>query len=174
MGKAVRARVQNFAWKSGRVVLMFFIVGAGLFRSEAQQPTKSSSQTAGAEVVAAEVEFQRYENTFNGAALKKVMAPDAIEVQDEIMNRDRVIAILNGFRGFPCHLSPVKMENTDVTMLSKSVATILYQASEVLTCGRKSLTIQGNAAGVWVRKDGHWQAQIHTETVDWSKLQVQR
>ena len=161
--------------ETGRAVLMFFFVLTGLLRSHAQQqPAKNSSQNAGAEVVAAEIEFQRYENTFNGAALKRVMAPDAIEVQDEIMSRDRVIEILDGFRGFPCHLSPVKMENTDVTLLSKSVATILYQATEVLSCGRKSVTIQGSAAGVWVRKDGHWQAQIHTETVDWSKLQVQR
>ena len=101
------------------------------------------------------------------------MLPDAIEVQDEIMNRDQVLEILSRFRGIPCRLSPVKMDDSAVTLLSRDIATIVYRASESLTCGRKSISIEGNATGVWVRKDGHWQAQIHTETIDWSKMDSQ-
>jgi len=158
---------------SAMTTLCLFI-GLLPLRAQTHKGTAKSAQSAGAEVVAAEVEFQRYENTFNVAALKKLMATDAIEVQDEIMNRDRVLEILNSFRGFPCHLSPVKMEDTDVALLSPGIATIVYRASETLSCGRKSATIQGNASGVWVHKDGHWLAQIHTETIDWSKMDVHR
>ena len=160
---------------SAMTALACFCLYTGMVPAWAQtRAAAKSPQSEGAEVMAAEIEFQRDENTFNVTALKRLMASDGIEVQDEIMNRDRVLEVLSSFRGFPCHLSPVKMEDTDVALLAKGVATILYKATETLSCGRKSLTIQGNASGVWVRKDGHWQAQIHTETIDWSKMEIHR
>ena len=161
---------------SAMTALVCLCLFTGLLPLRAQTHTAAakSPQSEGAEVMAAEVEFQRDENTFNVAALKRLMPSDGIEVQDEIMNRDRVLEILTRFRGLPCHLSPVKMEDADVALLSGNVATIVYRGSETLTCGRRSATIQDNISGVWVRKDGRWQAQIHTQTIDWSKMEVQR
>ena len=90
------------------------------------------------------------------------------------MSRDQVFEMLNKFRALPCHLSAVKMEDPAVTLLSQNVATIVYRASESLTCGRRSISIEGNATGLWVRKGGHWQVQVHTQTIDWSKMDSQR
>jgi hypothetical protein len=142
--------------------LICFCVFTGLVAARAQTHTATakSPQTEGAEIMAAETEYERYENTLNVAALKKLMVPDAIEVQDEIMTRDQIFRLIERFRSMPCHWSPVKMTDPAVTVLSQSVATIVYGATESLVCGHGSISFQGNITGVWVRKDGHWEAQV--------------
>jgi hypothetical protein len=48
-------------------------------------------------------------------------------------------------------------------MLSPDAAVIAYNANSEISCGEAHLKGSYNATTTWVRRDGKWLVQIHTE-----------
>jgi len=91
--------------------------------------------------------------TFNSLLL-----PDFIEVEKTIQNREQILANLN-----TCTLVSFNFHNHQTRMLSPDAAVIAYNANSEITCGESHLKGSYNATTVWVRRDGKWLVQIHTE-----------
>jgi hypothetical protein len=64
-----------------------------------------------------------------------------------------------------CTLVSFKMRNHHLRMLSPDAAVITYSRSSETICGESHLTGDYNATTTWVRRDGKWLVQIHTETL---------
>jgi hypothetical protein len=115
------------------------------------------------EIIAKEYLLQKYEIEFNYAGIEKLTLPDFTELSQSIENRDQIIAGLRRFSASGCRIQPVKMKNAKVTFLSPDIATLVYFASQTGTCFSRTFTADANIATLWVRHDGQWQAQMHTE-----------
>jgi hypothetical protein len=90
--------------------------------------------------------------------LQSLLLPDFIEVEKNIWTRDQTLANLNA-----CTLVTFNLHNHQVRVLSPDIAVIAYTGSNELTCGQTHLTGSYNATTTWVRRDGKWLVQIHTE-----------
>jgi len=91
--------------------------------------------------------------TFNSLLL-----PDFIEVEKTIQNREQILANLN-----TCTLVSFNFHNHQTRMLSQDAAVIAYNANSEITCGESHLKGSYNATTTWVRREGKWLVQIHTE-----------
>lgn len=91
--------------------------------------------------------------TFNSLLL-----PDFIEVEKTIQNREQILANLNA-----CTLVSFNFHNHQTRMLSPDAAVIAYNANSEITCGESHLKGSYNATTTWVRREGKWLVQIHTE-----------
>lgn len=91
--------------------------------------------------------------TFNALLL-----PDFIEVEKTIQTREQILANLNA-----CTLVSFNFHNHQTRMLSPDAAVIAYNANSEITCGESHLKGSYNATTTWVRRDGKWLVQIHTE-----------
>jgi hypothetical protein len=98
----------------------------------------------------------------NTADLSKLFLPEFINVEEQVMNRDQVLAFVGQFHQ-QCTLAPVKLLDPHVVFLSADVATLVYHATETPTCGTHTMSGDTNITTVWVRRDGHWQMHLHTE-----------
>jgi hypothetical protein len=88
--------------------------------------------------------------------------PDFTNVEQEIWNRDQVLAFVKQFHE-QCTLAPVKILDPHVTFITPDIATLVYHAMETPTCGTQTMSGDTNISTVWLRRDGRWQMHLHTE-----------
>jgi hypothetical protein len=93
------------------------------------------------------------------AAFQAFLLPDFLDVERIIQTRDQVMANLGA-----CTLVSSKIRNHQLRMLSSDAAVLIYSRSSETTCGASHLIGDYNATTTWVRRDGKWLVQIHTET----------
>jgi len=98
----------------------------------------------------------------NAESLSKLFLADFTNVEQEIWNRDQVLAFVKSFHE-SCTLAPVKILEPHVKFLTSDIATVVYHATETPTCGSRTLSGETNISTVWVRRDQRWQMQLHTE-----------
>jgi Domain of unknown function (DUF4440) len=93
------------------------------------------------------------------AAFHAYLLPDFLNVEKTIQTRDQIMANLG-----TCTLVSSKIRNHQLRMLSPDAAILTYTRSSETTCGESHLTGDYNATTTWVRREGKWFVQIHTET----------
>jgi hypothetical protein len=91
-------------------------------------------------------------------AFQSLLLPDYIEVEKTIQTREQLIANLN-----TCTIVSYKLRNHQVRVISPDAAVIAYSGFSEITCGESHLTSNFNATTTWVRRDGKWLVQMHTE-----------
>jgi hypothetical protein len=113
-------------------------------------------------IIAQENAFWKAYVDANTEDLSKLLLPDFTSVEQEIWNRDQVLTFVKRFHEH-CTLAPVKLVDPRVTFLTSDIATLVYHATETPTCGTHTLSGETNISSVWLRRDGRWQLQLHTE-----------
>ena len=93
------------------------------------------------------------------AAFHAMLLPDFLDVEKTIQTREQIMESLN-----TCTLVSFRIRNHQLRMLSPDAAVVTYSRSSETTCGESHLTGDYNATTTWVRRDGKWLVQIHTET----------
>ena len=94
----------------------------------------------------------------NLGAFESLLLPDYIEVEKTIQSRDQLMANLN-----TCTIVSFKLRNHQTRMLSADSAVIAYTGWSEITCGESHIASSYNATTTWVRRDGKWLVQLHTE-----------
>ena len=94
----------------------------------------------------------------NLGAFESLLLPDYLEVEKTIQTRDELMANLN-----TCIIVSFKLRNHQTRMLSTDSAVIAYSGFSEITCGESHITSNYNATTTWVRRDGKWLVQLHTE-----------
>jgi hypothetical protein len=93
------------------------------------------------------------------AAFQAFLLPDFLDVEKIIQTRDQIMANLGA-----CTLVSSKIRNHQLRTLSSDAAVLTYSRSSETTCGASHLIGDYNATTTWVRRNGKWLVQIHTET----------
>ena len=109
--------------------------------------------------------MRKSEIDLNYAALEKYMTPDFIELSQSFLNREQVIAILRQVGEAGCRFQPVTIRDARVTFLSPEIATLVYSGTQTGTCYGRTLSVDANISTLWVRRDGRWQAAMHSKLV---------
>jgi hypothetical protein len=105
-----------------------------------------------------EIGMWRALQAHNLGAFEAMLLPDYIEVEKTIQTRDQLMANLN-----ICTVVSFRLRNHQTRMLSPDAAVIAYSGSSEITCGESHLASNYNATTTWVRRDGKWLIQMHTE-----------
>jgi hypothetical protein len=113
-------------------------------------------------IIAQENAFWKAYIDGNNVDLSKLLLPDFINVEEQIWNRDQVLAFVKQFHA-QCTLAPIKLIDPRVTFLSSDSATLVYHTAENATCGTHTASGDTNVSTVWVYRDGRWQMHLHTE-----------
>src|ERR1700744_5304523 len=89
------------------------------------------AQTTGAPdtIIAQENAFWKAYVEANTADLSKLFLPEFVNVEEQLMNRDQVLAFVGQFHQH-CTLAPVKLLDPHVVFLSADIATLVYHATE--------------------------------------------
>jgi len=156
-----------------RAIVWFLILGAlSLLWTSAQgsaqnspHPQAAHPASQEAQVIAAETALMRSESGANYAALKAMLAPDFMEADRAILNRDQLVEMVRVAHSVPCKFGTTSVEHPLVTILEAGIATIAYHASQSLTCGQHVMTAEGNISSVWVLIAGHWRTRLHSEII---------
>ncbi len=125
-------------------------------------PAQSAAAPEIDSIIAQENAFWTAYSAGDTAALGKLFTPDFTSVEEEIQSRQQVLDFVKSFFA-NCSLAPVKLVKPRVAFLSPDIATIVYHATESPKCGAQTMTGETNISTVWVRRDGRWQMQLHTE-----------
>jgi hypothetical protein len=91
-------------------------------------------------------------------AFGSYLLPDFIEVEKAIQTREQVMANINA-----CTLVSFKLTNHQIRMLGPDAAVLAYNGSSHMMCGEAQLSGNFNATTTWVRRNGKWFIQMHTE-----------
>jgi hypothetical protein len=164
---AAQARFRNVASRLAIILCAFLAALPAFAQSRPAAPAHSATRPG--EIIAIEAAFQQFEVKGNIQELEKMMLPDFVQIEQEMMTRDQVLATVKRVQSSPCRVGPVKMIDPKVAFLSPEIATIVYRASQVGTCGSSTYTLYANISTVWVRRDGRWQMEIHAEYLDTAK-----
>ena len=92
------------------------------------------------------------------ATFQSLLLPDFLYVEKNIQTREQIMDNLN-----TCTLSRFKFRNHQLRMITPDIAVLAYTASSETTCGESRLSGSYNATTTWVRRDGKWLVQLHTE-----------
>jgi uncharacterized protein (TIGR02246 family) len=125
-------------------------------------PAFSQNAPASEAIIAQENAFWKAYTTGNVSALATFLQPGFTNVEQEIWTRNQVLTFVQRFHQ-QCSLAPVVLVDTRVSFLAPDIATIVYHANEVATCGTRTMTGDTNVSTVWVRRDGRWQMHLHSE-----------
>jgi uncharacterized protein (TIGR02246 family) len=130
--------------------------------STATEAPTATGRPSVADVIALEQSLWRAYAAGDADALDKLMRSDFTSVTRAISSRDEVLL---KFRqdSQTCKVEPVAVDAPLVSILSDNVATIAYRAAVNRTCGEKTEKAQSNMTTVWVRRDGQWRMQLHSE-----------
>jgi hypothetical protein len=105
-----------------------------------------------------EINLWKTLQSHNLAAFQAFLLPDFLDIEKTIQTRDQIMENLN-----TCTLASFSFHNHKVRMLSPDNAVIAYNADSDTTCGDSHLKGAYNATTTWVRRDGKWLVQLHTE-----------
>ena len=97
--------------------------------------------------------------THDLTALRSLILPDFVYVSDKIENREQMLAGIGTCD--PGHNSFIQPMTITAT---QDVAIITYRASQDLGCCLGHKTGDVNVTSTWVKRDGQWLLQAHTET----------
>jgi len=120
-------------------------------------PALASAQPS----VSASALENQFWNTFERndlPALKAMMTPDYLSVEDGVSTREQVVANLSH-----CKLNGFTLSDQRDQTISVSAMATVYHIHEEATCGDKHYSGTYIATTVWVRQKGKWLAQLHTE-----------
>jgi len=125
-------------------------------------PLIGQSTTKADAIISQEESFWKAYVDGNTVELSKLLLPDFTSVEQEIWNRDQVLAFVKRFHE-QCTLAPVKIEAPNVAFITSDIATLVYHATETPTCGTRTMSGETNISTVWLLRDGRWQMHLHTE-----------
>ena len=91
--------------------------------------------------------------------LRSLISPDFVYVGDKVENREQVLAGIGSCD--PAHFSFIEPRGIAVT---EDVAIITYRAGQDLSCGSGHRRGDVNVTSTWVKRDGRWLLQAHTES----------
>ena len=128
----------------------------------ASMPVLAQTGNTPETIIAQENAFWKAYADGNTLDLSKLLLPDFTNVEQEIWNRDQVLAFVKEFHEH-CTLAPVKLLDPRVTFLTSEIATLVYHATETPTCGTRTMSGDTNITTVWLHRDGRWQMHLHTE-----------
>jgi uncharacterized protein (TIGR02246 family) len=137
------------------------------FTAQSQQPDQPTPQTAAAPdpdssgmdlIFIQEMRLWQALQQHDLVTLNSIFLPDFLQVGRLIQTREQTLANLN-----TCTLVNFKLQNHHVRVLSQDIAIIAYTGSNELVCGDSHLKGSYNATTTWIRRDGKWLVQIHTE-----------
>src|SRR5215469_11489246 len=107
-------------------------------------------------IIAQETAFWKAYGDGNVADLSKLLLPEFTSVEEQIWNKDQLLAFVKQFHE-TCTLAPVRIVEPRVTSITPDIATVVYHATETPTCGTRTLSGETNISTVWIRRDGRWQ-----------------
>ena len=140
-------------------ILIFMLLAASVTPVLAQQTTAAKDIDAEPDFIfIQEIGMWRALQAHNLGAFEAMLLPDYIEVEKTIQTREQLMANLN-----ICTVVSFKLRNHQTRMLSPDAAVIAYSGSSEITCGESHLASNYNATTTWVRRDGKWLIQMHTE-----------
>jgi hypothetical protein len=140
-------------------ILLLALLAASFTPAPAQQITAAKDiDTEPDFIFIQEIGMWRALQSHNLGAFEAMLLPDYIEVEKTIQTRDQLMANLN-----ICTVVSFKLRNHQTRMLSPDAAVIAYSGSSEITCGESHLASNYNATTTWVRRDGKWLVQMHTE-----------
>jgi len=131
----------------------------------APHPVAAVPASPSDEIIAEESTYNKYFVQGNLVELKKLMSVDFATVQELIWNRDQLVDFVKQMQPV-CHFFPIKIVEPTEAFLSPDVATIVYHAPETASCSGRTIAGNVNISSVWVKRDGRWQLQLHTENAD--------
>ena len=140
-------------------ILLLTLLAASVMSVLAQQSTVAKDLDSEPDFIfIQEIGMWRTLQSHDLAAFQSLLLPDYIEVEKTIQTRDQLLANLN-----TCTIISFKLRNHQTRMLSPDAAVIAYSGSSEITCGESHLASNYNATTTWVRRDGKWLIQMHTE-----------
>lgn len=125
------------------------------------------AQSKPADILNAETKFWLAYVAGDSAALTRQFAPDFLNIEQQIQTGPQVADFAQTFHS-QCSLAPVKILDPRITFPSPTIATIVYHATETVTCAGKTMGGNTNITTVWVLQDGQWRMHLHTEYADTS------
>jgi hypothetical protein len=140
-------------------LFIFILLAAALTPALAQAP--ASQDTISTEpdfIFIQEINLWRALQNHDLATFHALLLPDFLYVEKAIQTREQIMDNLN-----TCTLSNFKFRNHQLRMITSDIAVLAYTASSETTCGDSHLAGSYNATTTWVRRDGKWLVQIHTE-----------
>jgi hypothetical protein len=139
-------------------ILLLALLVASFAPVPAQQIAAKDIDTEPDFIFIQEIGMWRALQSHNLGAFEAMLLPDYIEVEKTIQTRDQLMANLN-----TCTIIHFKLRNHQTRMLSPDAAVVAYSGSSEITCGESHLASNYNATTTWVRRDGKWLVQMHTE-----------
>lgn len=113
-------------------------------------------------IIAQENAFWKAYTAGNVTDLAILLEPGFTNVEQAIWTRAEVLTFVQQFHK-QCSLAPVALVDPHVSFLTPDIATIVYHANEAATCGNRRMSGDTNISTVWVRRNGHWQMNLHSE-----------
>jgi Domain of unknown function (DUF4440) len=142
-----------------KAILLLMLLAASFTVVLAQQTTAAKDiDTEPDFIFIQEIGMWRALQAHNLGAFEAMLLPDYIEVEKTIQTRDQLMANLN-----ICTVVSFRLRNHQTRMLSPDAAVVAYSGSSEITCGESHLASNYNATTTWVRRDGKWLIQMHTE-----------
>jgi uncharacterized protein (TIGR02246 family) len=139
---------------------IFMLLAASVTPVLAQQTTAAKDiDTEPDFIFIQEINWWKALQNHDLAAFHALLLPDFLDVEKTIQTREQIMENLN-----TCTLVSFKIRNHQLRVLSPDAAIVTYSRSSETACGESHLTGDYNATTTWVRRDGKWLVQIHTET----------
>jgi hypothetical protein len=124
-----------------------------------QVTTVQDSDSSGTDIIfLQELGMWRALQSHDMMAFQSLLLPDYLEVEKTIQTREQLMANLN-----TCTIVSYKLRNHQTRVISPDAAVIAYSGSSEIACGESHLASNFNATTTWVRRDGKWLVQLHTE-----------
>ena len=141
-------------------ILILMLLAASVTPVLAQQTTAAKDiDTEPDFIFIQEINWWKALQNHDLAAFHALLLPDFLDVEKTIQTREQIMENLN-----TCTLVSFKIRNHQLRVLSPDAAIVTYSRSSETACGESHLTGDYNATTTWVRRDGKWLVQIHTET----------
>ena len=141
-------------------ILLLMLLAASVTPVFARQVTSAQNvDSPGMDVIfLQEMRMWRALQAHDLMAFESLLLPDYLEVEKTIQTREQLMANLN-----TCTIVSYKLRNHQVRVISQDAAVIAYSGSSEIMCGESHLTSNFNATTTWVRREGKWLVQMHTE-----------
>jgi uncharacterized protein (TIGR02246 family) len=141
-------------------ILLLMLLAASVTPVLAQQTTAAKDiDTEPDFIFIQEINWWKALQNHDLAAFHAMLMPDFLDIEKTIQTREQIMESLN-----TCALVSFKIRNHQLRVLSSGAAVVTYSRSSETACGESHLTGDYNATTTWVRRDGKWLVQIHTET----------
>ena len=148
-----------------RLALLSLLLACSTLSGPRLAAAESSRGPAPIEIVDLEQHLWNTMAQGDFAQVRKLFAPDFIQVDDHIESLDILLVELKH-----CKITAYDLRDLQVRILTPESAMTAYHVVSTFDCGTpdKPLTkeVDNNSVTIWVRQPGtqHWLIQAHTET----------